>query len=102
MNKMKNLEKIIKEAKSSNKYKEGIKEVKSNIKGAKLIIVSTSINNADKQLLEKSSKEYKVPIYYYGDNSIKLGRLFNRSYRISTVALKGVSEQDVNTLLETQ
>lgn len=63
---------------------------------------STSINNADKQLLEKSSKEYKVPIYYYGDNSMKLGRLFNRPYRISAVALKGVSEQDVNTLLETQ
>jgi large subunit ribosomal protein L30e len=99
---MKNLEKIIKEAKSSNKYKEGIKEVKSNIKGAKLIIASTSINNADKQLLEKSSKEHKVPIYYYGDNSMKLGRLFNRPYRISAVALKGVSEQDVNTLLETQ
>jgi large subunit ribosomal protein L30e len=102
MRKMKNLEKIIKEAKSSNKYKEGIKEVKSNIKGAKLIIASTSINNADKQLLEKSSKEHKVPIYYYGDNSMKLGRLFNRPYRISAVALKGVSEQDVNTLLETQ
>lgn len=101
MNKMKNLEKIIKEAKSSKKYKEGIKEVKSNIKGAKLIIVSTSVNSADKQLLETSSKEYKVPIYYYGENSIKLGRLFNKPYRISTVALKGVSEEDISTLLET-
>lgn len=99
---MKNLEKIIKEAKSSNKYKEGIKEVKSNIKGTKLIIVSTSVNNADKQSLEKSSKEYKVPIYYYGENSIKLGRLFNRPYRISAVALKGVSEEDIGNLLETQ
>ena len=102
MNKMKNLEKIIKEAKSSNKYKDGIKEVKSNVKGSKLIIVSTSLNNIDKQLLEKSSKEYKVPIYYYSDNSIKLGRLFNKPYRISTVALKAVSEEDVNSLLETQ
>ena len=98
---MKNLEKIIKEAKSSNKYKEGIKEVKSNIKGTKLIIVSTSVNNADKQSLEKSSKEYKVPIYYYGENSIKLGRLFNKPYRISTVVLKGVSEEDISALLET-
>ena len=61
---MKNLEKIIKEAKSSNKYKDGIKEVKSNLKGSKLIIVSTSLNNVDKQILENSSKEYKVPIYY--------------------------------------
>ena len=51
---MKNLEKIIKEAKSSNKYKDGIKEVKSNVKGSKLIIVSTSLNNVDKQILEKS------------------------------------------------
>jgi large subunit ribosomal protein L30e len=99
---MKNLEKIIKEAKSSNKYKEGIKEVKSNIKGTKLLIVSTSVNNADKQSLEKSSQEYKVPIYYYGENSIKLGRLFNRPYRISAVALKSVSEEDIGNLLETQ
>jgi ribosomal protein L30E len=99
---MKNLEKIIKEAKSSNKYKEGIKEVKSNIKGSKLIIVSTSLKDTDKQSLEKSSKEYKVPIYYYSDNSIKLGRLFNRPYRISTVSLKSVSEEEVNALLETQ
>ena len=99
---MKNLEKIIKEAKSSNKYKDGIKEVKSNVKGSKLIIVSTSLNNIDKELLDNSSKEYKVPIYYYSDNSIKLGRLFNKPYRISTVALKAVSEEDVKSLLETQ
>jgi len=99
---MKNLDKIIKEAKSSNKYKEGIKEVKSNIKGSKLIIISTSINNNDKQLLEKYSTDYKVPIYYYDDNSVKLGRLFNRPYRVSTVALKAVAEEDIKTLLETQ
>ena len=54
MNKMKNLEKIIKEAKSSNKYKEGLKEVKSNVKGSKLIIVSNSLRNTDKQFIEKT------------------------------------------------
>ena len=99
---MKNLEKIIKEAKSSNKYKEGKKEVRSNIKGSKLIIISTSLDTDDKQLLEKSSTEYKVPIYYYKDNSVKLGRLFNRPYRISAVALKAISEDDIKDLLETQ
>jgi large subunit ribosomal protein L30e len=99
---MKNLEKIIKEAKSSNKYKEGIKEVKSNVKGSKLIIVSSYLNNADRKILEKSSKDHKVPIYYYNDNSIKLGKLFNRPYRISAVALKAASEDDINALLESQ
>jgi large subunit ribosomal protein L30e len=99
---MKNLEKIIKEAKSSNKYKEGIKEVKSNIKGSKLIIVSSSLNDADKVFLEKTSKDHKVPIYHYKDNSIKLGKLFNRPYRISAVAIKAVSEDDINALLESQ
>ncbi len=102
MNKMKNLEKIIKEAKSSNKYKEGVKEVRSNVKGSKLIIVSTSLSNNDKQFIEEHCKELKVPIYYYGDNSIKLGRLFNRPYRISAVALKSVTDEDVNALLENQ
>jgi large subunit ribosomal protein L30e len=99
---MKNLEKIIKEAKSSNKYKEGVKEVRSNVKGSKLIIVSTSLSNNDKQFIEEHCKELKVPIYYYGDNSIKLGRLFNRPYRISAVALKSVTDEDVIALLENQ
>jgi ribosomal protein L30E len=99
---MKNLEKIIKEAKSSKKYKEGLKEVKSSVKGSKLIIVSTSLRNIDKQFIEKHCNELKVPIYYYSDNSIKLGRLFNRPYRISTVALKSIADEDVNALLETQ
>ena len=99
---MKNLEKIIKEAKSSKKYKEGLKEVKSSVKGSKLIIVSTSLSNTDKQFIEKHCNELKVPIYYYSDNSIKLGRLFNRPYRISTVALKSIADEDVNALLETQ
>lgn len=100
MNKMKNLEKIIKEAKSSNKYKEGVKEVRSNIKGSKLIIISKSLRNTDKQFIEKTCEELKVPLYYYTDNSIKLGRLFNKPYRISTVALKSVEDEDVNALLE--
>ena len=102
MNKMKNLEKIIKEAKSSKKYKEGVKEVRSNIKGSKLIIVSTSLSNTDSQFIEEHCKELKVPIYYYNDNSIKLGRLFTRPYRISAVALKSVADEDVNALLENQ
>ena len=102
MNKMKNLEKIIKDAKSSNKFKEGLKEVRSNIKGSKLIIVSNSLRNSDKQFIEKSCKELKVPLYYYGDNSIKLGRLFNKPYRISSVALKSVEDDDVTALLATQ
>ena len=99
---MKNLEKIIKEAKSSNTYKEGSKEVKSSVKGSKLIIVSTSLRNTDKQFIEKHCNELKVPIYYYSDNSIKLGRLFSRPYRISTVALKSIADEDVKALLETQ
>ena len=99
---MKNLEKIIKEAKSSKKYKEGLKEVKSSVRGSKLIIVSTSLRNTDKQFIEKHCNELKVPLYYYSDNSIKLGRLFNRPYRISAVALKSIADEDVNALLETQ
>lgn len=99
---MKNLEKIIKDAKSSNKYKEGLKEVRSNIKGSKLIIVSNSLRASEKQFIEESCKEMKVRLYYYDDNSIKLGRLFNKPYRISTVALKSVEDKDVSALLSTQ
>ena len=98
---MKNLEKIIKDAKSSNKYKEGVKEVRANVKGSKLIIVSNSLGYTDKQFLEKTCKELKVPLYFYTDNSIKLGRLFNRPYRISAVALKSVADEDVSALLDT-
>lgn len=102
MSKMKTLEKIIKESKSHNKYKMGIKEVKSNIKGSKLLILSNTINPAEKLIIEEKAKEHNVPIYYLKDNSVKIGRLFNKPYRVSAVSLRNIQDQDIQELLHTQ
>lgn len=99
---MKTLEKIIKESKSHNKNKMGIKEVKSNIKGSKLLILSNTINPAEKLIIEEKAKEHNVPIYYLNDNSVKIGRLFNKPYRISAVSLRNIQDEDIQELLQKQ
>ena len=102
MSKMKILEKIIKESISNNKYKRGIKEVKSNIKGSKLLILSNTVTSKDRQFIETQASEYNVPIYNLQENSVKLGRLFNKSYRISSVSLKNIQDEDIKELMQNQ
>lgn len=100
--KMKTLEKIIKDSESNSKYKIGIKEVKSNIKGSKLLILSGSIDPKDKVIIEEKAKEHNVPIYYFKDNSVKLGRLFNKPYRISSISLRNIPDEDIQELFKTK
>ena len=99
---MKTLEKIIKDSESHGKYKIGIKEVKSNIKGSKLLILSSTIDSKDKLIIEEKAKEHNVPIYYFKDNSVKLGRLFNKPYRISSISLRNIQDEDIQELFKTK
>lgn len=99
---MKTLEKIIKDSESTSKYKIGIKEVKSNIKGSKLLILSSTIDSKDKLIIEEKAKEHNVPIYYFKDNSVKLGRLFNKPYKISSISLRNIQDEDIQELFKTK
>jgi large subunit ribosomal protein L30e len=96
---MKNLEKTIKEAISSNKCKIGIRQVMGSIKGSKLIVLSNSLMPRNKSKILEEIKSAQVPTLHYDGNSVQLGRLCNKPFRISALSLKIGKDNEIQDLL---
>lgn len=96
---MKNLEKTIKEAISTKKCKIGTKEVMNSIKGSKLIVLSNSLITDDKSKILEQANALKIPTLEFEGNSLQLGRLCNKTFRISAVSLKVGNDSDILELL---
>jgi large subunit ribosomal protein L30e len=96
---VKTLEKVVKSAIAEKKYKSGTKEVLQSIRGSKLIIISKSISEDDRKKLEKQAKSLNVPVYFFQGNSVQLGKLCNKTFRISIVSLKSGSNEDIRSII---
>lgn len=96
---MKALEKVIKDAVAADKYKSGVKEVLQSVKGTKLIIVSKSIDSADRAKLEEQAKTANVAVYEYPGTSVQLGKLCNKPFRITAIALKSGTAAEIDTIM---
>ena len=96
---MKNLEKIIKEAISSNKCKIGTRQVMGSIRGSKLIVLSNSLMSRNKSKILEEAKSAQVPTLNYDGNSVQLGRLCNKTFRISALSLKIGKDNEIQELL---
>lgn len=96
---MKALEKVIKDAVAADKYKSGIKEVLQSVKGSKLIIVSKSLDSADRAKLEEQAKTANVAVYEYPGTSVQLGKLCNRPYRITAIAIKSGTAAEIDAIM---
>lgn len=96
---MKALEKVIKEAVTADKYKSGIKEVLQSVKGAKLIIISDSIDSAQKAKLEEEAKTANTAVYEYAGTSMQLGKLCNKPFRITAIALTIGTAADIEAIM---
>jgi large subunit ribosomal protein L30e len=97
--KMKNLEKIIKEAISSNKCKIGTRQVMGSIRGSKLIILSNSLMSRNKSKILEEAKSAQVPTLNYDGNSVQLGRMCNKTFRISALSLKIGNDNEIHEIL---
>ena len=87
---VKTLEKVVKNAITENKYKSGAKEVLQSMKGSKLVIMSKSLGLDDRLKLEKQANSFKIPIYRFDGNSVQLGKLCNKPFRIVLFLSKAV------------
>ena len=96
---VKTLEKIVKNAITDNKYKSGTKEVLHSMRGSKLIVMSNSVAPKDRLKLEEEAKSSNIPIYRFQGNSVQLGKLCNKPFRISIMSLKSGSDEDINLLI---
>jgi large subunit ribosomal protein L30e len=96
---VKTLEKIIKNAIAENKYKSGTKEVLQSMKGSKLIVMSKSLARNDGLKLEEEAKSSNIPIYWFQGNSVQLGKLCNKPFRISILSLKSGSDEEISSII---
>lgn len=94
------LVKVIKDSISSNKCRIGQREVIKSAKSSKLIVWSRSLSEEVKEKIEETARTASVPIYNYNDTSIELGRLCNKSFRISVLSIDKTSDADVSAVLE--
>jgi len=92
------IEKVVKDAVSAHKYKSVTKEVLQSIKGSKLIILSNSLDSKNRLHLEELAKSSSVPLYQFNGNSLQLGKLCNKPFRISVIALKSGTDAAINSI----
>lgn len=96
---MKALEKLIKEAVASGKYKKGAKEVMRFAKGSKLILVSDSVSDRNRGDIEDQVKSSGIPVLKFHGTSVMLGRTCNRPHRISVLSIRTGTEEEIRNVL---
>ena len=96
---MKALEKVIKDAVAADKYKSGVKEVMQSVKGSKLIIGSKSVESAERAKLEEQAKASNVAVYEFPGNSVQLGKLCNKPFRITAIAIKSGTAEEITAIM---
>jgi large subunit ribosomal protein L30e len=97
---MKSLEKLVKEAVKADKYKSGTKEVLQAAKNSKLIVVSKSLNADNRAKLDEQAKSANVAVYEFDGNSMQLGKLCNRPFRVTAIAIQAGTDAEIKVVME--
>ena len=96
---LKALEKLIKEAIASGKYKIGTREVIRFAKGSKLILVSDSVSDRSRGSIEDQAKSLGIPVLDFQGTSVMLGRTCNRPHRISVLSIRSGTDEEIRNIL---
>jgi large subunit ribosomal protein L30e len=96
---MRALEKLIKEAVASGKYKKGAKEVMRFTKGSKLILISDSVSDRNRGNIEEQAKSNGIPVLSFHGTSVILGRACSRPHRISVLSIRTGTEEELRNIL---
>ena len=97
---MRALEKVIKDAVATDNYRSGMKEVLQSVKGSKLVVISSkSIDSIDRNNLQQQANASNVPLYEFPGNSIQLGKLCNKPFRITAIAINTGSAAEIDAIM---
>ena len=96
----KQLEKALTEAIKARKRILGTKQIVSNMKDSKLVVISKSIPTISAEKIEKTAQENNVPLVHFNDTSIILGKLCGLPFRVSAISLSTVSNTNVQAILK--
>ncbi|MDA4121671.1 MAG: ribosomal L7Ae/L30e/S12e/Gadd45 family protein [Thaumarchaeota archaeon] len=92
------LGRVLKEAVKSGKYTLGTREVLAELKSSKVVIAAAPRPGAEGEVLKKEAEKNHVPVIWIEKNSAALGRLVGRSHKVSAIALRSISDQDLRQL----
>ena len=92
------LGRVLKEAMKSGKYTLGSKEVVSEVKSSKVVIAASSLTGKSGEAIKAEAEKNKVPLVFLERNSMQLGRLLGRPYKVSAIAIRSISESDLRQL----
>ncbi len=93
------LARVLKEAMKSGKYTFGTKQVLSEMKTSKLVLVATTAAGRSDGSLSKEAEKHRVAVVRIEKSSAELGRMIGRPFRVSAVALRTVAEGDYRALV---
>jgi large subunit ribosomal protein L30e len=97
---MKSLEKLVKDAVKADKYKSGTKEVLQAAKNSKLIVVSKSLDADNRAKLDEQAKSANVAVYEFDGNSMQLGKLCHRPFRVTAIAIQAGTDAEIKVVME--
>ncbi|MBI3858964.1 MAG: ribosomal L7Ae/L30e/S12e/Gadd45 family protein [Thaumarchaeota archaeon] len=92
------LSKILKEGMRGGKSALGAKESLAAMKGSKALLLTRSVPKAIDARLRAEAEKNNVSVVELQMTSAELARLVGRPYKVSTLALKSVTEADVKQL----
>ena len=92
------LGRVFREAIKSGKYTLGTREVLSELKSSKVVIAASSLTGKEGDRLKAEAGKNKVPLIWTDKNSAQLGRMLGRPYKVSAIALRTISDQDLRQL----
>lgn len=92
------LAKVLKDAMKAGKSALGAKESMAAVKGSKAVLCTRSLPPALGSKLRAQAQEHGVPVVELSLTSAELARLVGRPYKVSAIALRGVSDADVKQL----
>jgi len=82
----------------SGKFTLGTREVLAEVKASKVVIAATPLPGKEGEDLKREAELNNIPLIWTGKNSAVLGRLIGRPYKVSAIALRSISDQDLRQL----
>jgi large subunit ribosomal protein L30e len=76
----------------------GRRGVTKGLKGAKLVVVATTIEGSARQTLLTNCQAQGIPFLAFRGSSVQLAKLCGRPFRISALAVKSPGDADLRPL----
>ncbi len=93
------LSKVLKDAMKGGKSTFGAKESIAAMKGSKGVLCTRSLPENMATKLKAEAEKHGIPVVQLTQTSAELAKMVGRPYKVSAIALRGVTEAEVQSLL---